>query len=192
MKTISELRELHRRALADLATAADAAGDEDLTRSTPCGDWDLAALLDHVTGQNDGFAAAAERPGEDVGTAVFGSRPHGGGELARSGARLEAAFAALPEDATVVMPEFGGASFPAPAVVGFQLLDSAVHAWDVATALGRPYRPDDEVVAAVLAIARQIPDDERRDGPGSPFARAVPAGTGDDWTETLALLGRTA
>ena len=32
-----------------------------------------------------------------------------------------------------------------------------VHAWDVATALGRTWRPDPELVAVVLEQARSIP-----------------------------------
>ena len=62
-----------------------------------------------------------------------------------------------------------------------------------ARSLGRPYRPGPEVVAAVLAVAAAIPDDERRERPGAAFARALPspaAGADERWDHVLTLLGR--
>jgi len=52
-------------------------------------------------------------------------------------------------------------------VVGFQLLDTVIHTWDMATALGTKFRPDDELVDATLSQARLVP--------GAPV---VPGGSG--------------
>jgi uncharacterized protein (TIGR03083 family) len=64
-----EQRILHRRALLGLDAVVGQVEDADLGRPTPCGGWDLAALLAHLVGQDRGLAAAArdgerrERPG---------------------------------------------------------------------------------------------------------------------------------
>lgn len=63
--------------------------------------------------------------------------------------------------------------FPVASIVGFHLLDTVVHAWDVAAALGVAFRPDDELVGATLAIARLIPDGPARRRPTAQFAPAL-------------------
>jgi hypothetical protein len=69
-----------------------------------------------------------------------------------------------PRTDAVLLPEISPERrFPVPVVLGFQTLDTAVHTWDVATALGRVWRPDPPLVAVVLEQARLIPG-----GPGPP------------------------
>ena len=69
-----------------------------------------------------------------------------------------------------------------------QLLDTAVHAWDVATALGDTYRPDETTAGFVLDYARKIAS--RPGGSPGVFAEAL-ADTGTDpWFDALRLLGR--
>ncbi len=79
---------------------------------------------------------------------------------------------------------------PIAVLVQAQLLDTVVHTWDVAAALGESYTPEPDVVDAVLRIAEPIPDDERREKPGAAFAHARET-DGTPWERTLALLGRT-
>ena len=56
--------------------------------------------------------------------------------------------------------------FPAGAVVRFQLLDTVIHTWDVASALGADFLPDPELAGVTLQLARLIPQGEGRLGPG--------------------------
>jgi uncharacterized protein (TIGR03086 family) len=195
MEMISQRRLLHRRAL-DLATAQVAAvRPDDLTRPTPCGEWDLAALLAHMIGQNHGFAAAIRTAGaaDTVGLDDFRPRPAGAGPLPAWIASADDVTGAIagPGPGRVYLPEISTeVRFPVDVVVGFHLLDSAVHAWDVATALGRPCRPDPEVADAVLEQARLIPDTARTRA-GAAFAAALPtAASQDSWTAALAIVGR--
>jgi uncharacterized protein (TIGR03086 family) len=193
MQTTLDLRPLHRRAL-DLAGKVIATiGPGDLDRPTPCTGWDLRALLGHAIGQNYGFAAAVEGP--DAPVAAYAARPPETGDVeaawTESADRLAAAFAAAPLDRPVLLAEFSAEHrFPVSTVVGFQLLDTVVHTWDIATALGRPFRPDDELVAATLAIAERVPTGEARERPGAAFASVRPDDGSDDWRHALALLGR--
>ncbi len=197
MLTVAPSPLLHRRAL-DLAGGfVDRVDPTDLDRPTPCAGWDLRRLLAHMIGQNHGFADAAER---DVGAEAFADRPVGGdidGGLRESWAVsadrvTHALHAAVAADRTVVLAEFSATQrFPAAQVLGMHLLDSVVHAWDVATALALPCRPDDELVAATLGVAELVPNDEFRDRPGAAFARALPVPPDDDpWSRALRLLGR--
>lgn len=66
-----------------------------------------------------------------------------------------------------------------------------VHAWDVAAALGVEVHLADDVLGAALAVARLVPTDPARRGPGFAFAPAleVPKGAGV-LEEALRLLGR--
>jgi uncharacterized protein (TIGR03086 family) len=196
---IIDPRPLHHRAL-DLATGIlDRVGPGDAVRPTPCPPWDLHALLGHMIGQNHGFAAALEigaGPAVDVPVSAFAPRPPGPdlvSEWKVSTDRLTVAFDRADLACPVLLPEISEQfRFPAAMVIGFHLLDTVVHGWDVATALGVAYRPDDELVAVTLRIAEQVPDGPVREQPGASFAPALPVPDGTDpWHRALALLGRT-
>jgi uncharacterized protein (TIGR03086 family) len=178
------------RASADLVRRVTAA---DLGRPTPCGDWDLAALLAHMTAQHRGFAAAAGHGGDlAVWQPVHAADPVAAHRSAAE--QVLAAFAAPDLDVRrFVLPEITRApDFPATQAIGFHLVDYVVHGWDVATALGIDAPPlDDAVLAAALRIARAVPDGADRLAPGAAFAPARPVPTGADaLTEILLLLGR--
>lgn len=187
--------ELHRRALADATDRIDRIGPADAGLATTCAGWDLAALLAHMIGQNHGFADAVDAGRAGIGAEAFAPRPAGAdpaGAWRDSAARLAASLAAAPSDVEVRLPEIGADLwFPLETVTGFHLVDTVVHTWDVASALGRRYRPDDDLVDASLALALQVPDGPARSGPGAAFAPSVPpADPADPWARTLAALGR--
>jgi uncharacterized protein (TIGR03086 family) len=192
---------LHRRAVTGLRAVVTAVTPADLTRPTPCAGWDLRALFEHMTGQDRGFAAAVRgaAAGEDVPASAFtAARPLGpdpAAEVAATAEDVAAAFAgAAGLERPVLLAEFD-ARLPLHVVVGMHLVDTVVHGWDVAAALGTraAYEAalDPDVVAAALSIAERIPDDGSREAPGAPFGRVVdvPAGA-DGWERTLRLLGR--
>jgi uncharacterized protein (TIGR03086 family) len=189
---IKTMVELDQRAVAEtvrIVTEWDGRGAD---RPTPCAGWTLADLLAHVTVQQHGFARAAR--GENTALAdwhpVAVDEPKGAYRAASDD--VVDAFAGLDDpDAPMHLPEVGADPVPAGLAVRFHLVDNVVHAWDLARSLGVDVRLDDEVLAAGLAVARNVPDDDRREQPGSPFARAlaVPGGTGA-LEETLLLLGR--
>jgi uncharacterized protein (TIGR03086 family) len=187
-----DLRPLHRRALDTASSVIAEVSAGDLARPTPCTGWDLRALLAHMIGQNHGFAAAVE--GLDAPRAAFAARPPDppSATWATSAERVGTAFATAPPQREVLLVEISATRrFPVGVVVGFHLLDTVVHAWDVATALGRTFRPDDELVDATLAQARLIPaGPTARERPGAAFGPTRPSEE-DPWKQTLALVGRT-
>ena len=127
----------------------------DLARPTPCADWRLAELLAHMTAQHNGFAAAAAGDGGDL------VHWQTGAPVAE---RVIAAFAAAVVPAReFVLPEISPElRFPAVVAIGFHFVDYVVHGWDVARTLGRDYDLEPGVLAAAVAIARAVPDGERR------------------------------
>jgi uncharacterized protein (TIGR03086 family) len=191
---MENVTELHRRAVAGIRPVLERVDPADLGRPTPCEGWDLRALLEHMTGQDHGFAAAvrAAHDGGEVDVSEFAPRPLGP-SLTAGLDEVVAAFAAG-ADGPVLLPEFDR-RLPVSIVVQMHLVDTLVHGWDVAAALGaQDYyvtRLDPEVVAAALAMCEQIPDDESREAPGAAFGHALPAPVGaDSWTRVLTLLGR--
>lgn len=186
MLTFGEMLAAYGRALDDTTGLASGAGD--LTVPTPCAGWDLADLFGHMVGQNLGFAAAVVDG--DATVDAYESVPVAADDVSRiwqdSAARVRAAFGAADPEATVHLAEFG---FRPTVAVGLsmQLLDAAVHAWDVATALGQTYRPAEATVTFVLDTARQI---AARPGATPVFAAPLAEGGEDPWGDALRLLGR--
>lgn len=186
MLTFEEMLAAYGRALDDTTALAAAAGD--LTIPTPCAGWDLADLFGHMVGQNLGFAAAVADG--DAPVDAYESVPVAGDDVAQrwrdSASLIQGAFAAADPEARIHLAEFGFRPTVAVAL-SMQLLDAAVHAWDVATALGQTYRPSEATVAFVLDMARQIaaqPD-------GTPvFGAPLDASGEDPWNDALRLLGR--
>lgn len=189
MLTYSEMLTRHDGALADTGRLVERAACGDLGIATPCDGWDLAALLSHMIGQNRGFAAAVGA-GEADETAYAGpdvTPANAVAEWEASAEALRAAFGAADEDATVHLVEFD-IQVPSSAALGMQLLDAAVHTWDVATALGDTYRPDDAVTELVLDFSRKIAS--RPGGSPGVFGEALAERGDDPWLDALRLLGR--
>ena len=186
MLTFEEMLAAYDRALDDTTALASEAGD--LTIPTPCAGWDLADLFGHMVGQNLGFAAAVADG--DAPVAAYESVPVGTDDVVRtwqdSVTRVRDAFGTADPEATVHLAEFGFRP-TVTVTLTMQLLDAAVHAWDVATALGRTYRPAEATVTLVLDMARQI---AARPGGTPVFAAPLAEGGKDPWGDALRLLGR--
>ena len=183
----------HRDALDVASEVVRAVRPDDLRRPTPCAGWDLRALLAHMVGQNHGFADAVCGPA-DVSATAFAPRPVGedvAEAWTASAERVAAAFAAAPAEGEVLLVEISeDRRFPTTTVLGFHLLDTVVHTWDVAVALGRDFHPGAEVAEIVRRGAAAIPTGPDRERPDSPFAPALDLPVADPWTAALALLGR--
>ncbi|MCM2422420.1 TIGR03086 family metal-binding protein [Streptomyces sp. RKAG293] len=192
---MTDLRVLHRQALRTAEEITGRIGATRLDVATPCGDWTLRQLLEHMVGQNHGFAAAAR--GETKDRSVFADRPVGddpAGAFAASAADVAAAFTESGVlDRSWWLPEIrDGRAFPAPVAIGFHFVDTVVHGWDVARALGVDAKFDPEVLEAALPVAAAVPAGESRLTAGAAFGPAVAdGGTGDPLDRIVAILGRS-
>ncbi|TDE18996.1 TIGR03086 family metal-binding protein [Actinomadura sp. 6K520] len=182
---------IYERSLADVSRVVGEVGPGALSRPTPCGGWNLRQLLTHMVGQNDGFAravadgeapASASERDELADTEVQS-------EWERSAQALRGEFRAADLEREVRIEGFP--PLPAKTALRMVALDNAVHAWDVASALGVEYRPGAELTAFCLEFAREIaalPREFVADSFGPPVA-GTPAAT--PWAEALRLLGRS-
>lgn len=186
---------MHRQALRTAEEITGRIGSTPLDVATPCGEWTLRRLLEHMVGQNHGFAAAAR--GETKDRSVFDDRPVGddpAGVFAASAADVAAAFSesgAL--DRRWWLPEIREErAFHATVAIGFHFVDTVVHGWDVARAVGVDAKFDPEVLAAALVVAAAVPTGESRLAEGAAFGPEVAdGGTGDPLDRIVAILGRS-
>ncbi|WP_410874061.1 TIGR03086 family metal-binding protein [Nocardia sp. A7] len=161
----------HERAVRLSTDAVQAAVDVPLKIETPCAGWDLRALLDHMSTQNRGFAAAA-RGAQDPTVWEVRSAADPIDDYLRSANEVVAAVAE--SDAhTWALPEIPPGRFPAPIALGFHLIDSVVHAWDVARSIGRSIDLDHDLAPTALSIAEAVPAGASRLRPDAAFAPAL-------------------
>ncbi len=133
-----------------------------------------------MAAQHRGFTAAAR--GESSDLAAWQPVRVGGDPLLRYRESVTAVLRAFAEPGLLTrefaLPEITSErTFPGSVAVGFHLLDYVVHSWDLARALGRPTRLSPRCVESALAVARLIPDDERRRSPDAPFRTSLQPAT---------------
>lgn len=151
---------------------------DQLDDKTPCAEFSVRGVLEHMIGGATMFAAAfrGDQPGTPDTADVLGSF----GPALTSLAEAIGSPGAL--ERTVDAP-FG--PVPGETFARFVVLDGLVHGWDLSTATGQAYAPSDALVAAVEEFARgAVPP--MRDG--VTFAAEVEAPASATPIERLAAL----
>lgn len=153
-------------------------------QSTPCSEWTVQPLLEHMIGVVAGLGCAAA--GTQPEPFVLGEDP-----AAQFRDAADATLAAWATPGVMEQIINGGAGpMPGSVLAGINLLDTTTHAWDLAIALGRPASLPDDVAEVTLANARAIISDEIRPGRFSPAVEPSPNASP---TELLVcFLGRQA
>lgn len=183
-------------ATSTLAGLVRAVGDDQLTAPTPCEDYAVGDLLDHIGGLAVAFTGAARRqpvPGSEDGGTGDASRLEPGWRDRIAADLADLAEAWRDPAAYDGIASAGGVEMPGDVAAAVALNEVVVHGWDLATALGQPYAPAERDVAACLGFARPFSTPEAAAERGDAFGQVqpVPAGA-DPLTELLALLGRRA
>ncbi len=175
---------------AALRAAAAGLPDDALSLSTPCDAWTVTQVLQHATGDQQGYAAVLTGCGFPADDPFAPSGRLAGSPLDLLEPALAAAVSAFgavrPDEPAVAVPLPGG-PLPAESAVGACALDAAVHAWDIAVATGQPSPVDDELAAELLPVARSIVEPLR----GFAYAPALaPVESDGALDELLRYLGR--
>jgi uncharacterized protein (TIGR03086 family) len=164
-------------ALDQAADELDQVRDDQLSLPTPCGDWDVAALVDHLVAAPAKFV-----------TMMRGEQPDWSAPPPHVREGWGAEFRVHADDLTHAWHELDGDPPTPPA---WQVAEIAVHTWDLVAALGRSTdRLDPEVAETALGFMRASLKPEMRD---PAFGPERTPGPGAGPYETLAAFaGRAA
>ena len=157
----------------------DAVTDDQWTNPTPCTDWSVRELVDHVI-------------------AIQRQLPEGLGVVVDDGADERATWKAVRDGALTVLREpdvlertmrgMRGNEVPVEMALIPRLSDLHVHTWDLARATGGDERLSPEVAAILLE--RLKPNDEALRASGSFGPKVEPPPDADAQVELLCFLGR--
>ncbi|MFC9246020.1 TIGR03086 family metal-binding protein [Streptomyces sp. NPDC057136] len=181
MQKISELLAAARAQALPVVAGID---DERLGDPTPCSEYDVRGLVNHLFQVIVNFQALAAREPTDFGVTPDVVTGDWRGRFAEETARLVKAWDAPGVEDGVT----GRMGMPARTVGLMALGDLTVHAWDLARATGQDFEPDEAVVDEVgPGLAALAP--KAREGKvfGEPFP--VPAGA-SAFEQALAVTGR--
>jgi uncharacterized protein (TIGR03086 family) len=158
-----------------------------LDEKTPCAEWDVRALLNHITGGADMFAICVNEGsiGDDRLMELIGGDNLGADYKASfraAAARALGAFEQPGADEIIVKLPFG--EMPAGIAMQIAVFDLTVHAWDLAKASGQSTALDPDVLGTALQVGRQMIGPEMRDG--QMFASEVPVGASAPVQDQLA------
>ncbi|GIJ08356.1 TIGR03086 family metal-binding protein [Micromonospora andamanensis] len=158
--------------------------DDQLDLPTPCQDFQVRDLLNHLYEVVVNFQALAGRS-----PVTWADKPDHLTDGWRD--RFETETGRLVEAWSDPASEEGaspGMGMPQPVVGAMALLDLTVHGWDLAVATGQPYEPASEVLPALHELAAQLAPTARQMGV---FGEAVPVdGTPSELARLLGMTGR--
>jgi uncharacterized protein (TIGR03086 family) len=170
-------------ALVAIHHVVESVGDDDLHRRTPCPDWDVQELADHLIDTIARLGAAVGIPATATDCGSIDRRIHQVTQPILAGWRRRG----LTDDVL-----FSGRTLPAHLALGILCLELVVHGWDFAVALDRPrhaldrphhaldrpHHVSEALAARVLGLARQTLTAESRVIAGFDPPVPVPADAG--------------
>jgi uncharacterized protein (TIGR03086 family) len=184
-----DVQALHRRAAEKFAATVQLIGDDQWSLPTPCADWDVRALVQHVVNEQRWVRPLADGATiEEVGTSLdgdlLGDDPKGAAQAAAAEA-ADAVDERTPQAPTVHL-SFGPTPLDEYAMQ--VTADQLVHGWDLAAAIGADRTMDSDLVAAVGPWFAPQEEMWRQGGAIAPR----PESGGDPQSDLLAAFGRDA
>ena len=172
-------------------TTADIASnvtESQLSGATPCEEFDVKGLANHIAGFYGMTALAARKqaiegePGADI----IGSDP-----ASVIPGMIEGAVAAWQEPgSTEGKTKFGPGEYDADFAATITLFETVMHGWDLAKGTGQEFKVSDEVGEAIFGITQQLCNDDQR-GEGKPFGAEISVPDGASaFEKALGLSGR--
>ncbi|MEU8621328.1 TIGR03086 family metal-binding protein [Streptomyces sp. NPDC048623] len=190
--TDHRIADLLETAAARAVPLVRATPDEALGTPTPCAEYDVHGLLNHLFRVVENFTLlAARQPADFAGPDPDRlAEPDWRARFGTEAGRLVGAWAEPgAEEGTA-----GAMALPARTVAAMALLDLTVHAWDLARATGRPFEPDAEVVTGLAGEVVEMAPTAREMGFFGPEVHLPEAEGGSaaatPFERLLALTGR--
>jgi uncharacterized protein (TIGR03086 family) len=186
---MEDVQRHHARAVAGFGERVHAVGDGQWGAPTPCTEWDVRALVNHLVGENLWTPPMFQgRTIAEVGDAfdgdVLGEDPKAAWDAA-AGPAVEAVQEEGAMDRTVHL-SFG--DNPGRDYTWQLFTDFLIHTWDLARGIGGDERLDPQLVDACLAWFAGMEEVYRRSG--AIAARVEVPADADPQTRLLALAGR--
>ncbi|MFE5095586.1 TIGR03086 family metal-binding protein [Streptomyces sp. NPDC056638] len=162
-------------------------GADQLSLPTPCDDYDVEALINHIVGWLLVFEAGAQGRSHDVDAAnhMCGADP--AREFRAAAAGVVEGWEKYGFDRQVSVT---GGEMPGEAVFSMTLMEYLTHGWDLAVATGQPIPYTDQEAAETLARAEVTLPPQYR-GENLPFGQIVRVDANASAVDRLvAFLGR--
>lgn len=165
--TIPDLRPVLLRAADQTGRLIEGTSPDDAGRATPCADWDVSALIEHLQGVALRIVTVLEGgPADSVPLRVASPT------WAESRSEIDRVLADDELIERMVVVPWG--TVPARAAVAMWAGELATHAWDLAVSTGRTDQLDEQLAEAVLPAAQNgIPAEGREH---VPFGEVVEVG----------------
>lgn len=178
----------YEQAVASTRSVLENVQADQMSASTPCADWDVAGLINHVVGAQHFFLAGM------TGQPPAGEQDFASGDYlaAFDEATSQALAAFSAEGALQEMKKLPFGEMPGAAVMGLASNDTFQHGWDLAKATGQSTDLNPQLAGALLEQAKQtIPDTFRGEQAGAPFGPEQQCADGSCNADQLAaFLGR--
>ncbi len=165
---------------------------DQLTAPTPCPDWDVRALVNHLmfwsVFRSELAARKEQAPADDPVTEEtdFTADPDWPGTMAR---QLDKTVAAWSEPGALAGDTgLAGGSMPAKMIAMMMVGELVVHGWDLARATGQPIDPDPATLATVHEMTTAMGEQGRKMGAFGALVEVAPDATQLD--QVLGLSGR--
>lgn len=161
---------------------------EDMESSTPCTEWNVRDVLNHLIGGYESVAAAA---GAEVQSSAATDYTAGDHVAAYEGATSKAVAAFAAPGALEKTYKMGWGDTPGEVLLGLMLADTVVHGWDLAKGTGQDTGIAPELAEAIYGVTSSMLQPQGSFPRGPAFAE--PVEVPDDapiQDKMLAYLGR--
>lgn len=184
-----DIVKLHRAAVEFFDEKVRQIGDDQWGNPTPCSEWDVRALVNHVVNEDLWTVPLLEgKTIEEVGDRfdgdVLGEDPQA--SWAEASKQAVDIAATTPTDKMV---NVSWGQIPAREYLSQLFMDHLIHGWDLAKGIGADTQMDPELVEPCYDIAKQAEDMIRASGVFGD-AQDIPDDA-DTQTKLLAILGRS-
>ncbi|WP_074318147.1 TIGR03086 family metal-binding protein [Micromonospora cremea] len=157
-----DLLEAYRRSLAEFIDRVDQVGPGQWSDPTPCPDWDVRALVNHVVGEDRwSVPLLAGRTIDEVGGRFDGDQLGADPATMAREAAAQAEIAATHPGALDRTVHLSAGDTPADEYLQQLLAEHLVHGWDLAVAIGAEPRLDPDVVRVCARWFADRVDDYR-------------------------------
>jgi uncharacterized protein (TIGR03086 family) len=149
-----DMIEMYDRSLARTGTVVAGVDRERFSDPTPCDDWDVEKLLDHIIGGCLTFAGGGSgSPVDAMQERGFATKDHVTAYQEAAASALETFRAPGALEGTLTLP---WGDTPGPAALGLALADAVVHGWDLAVATDQKAEIDEDVAEAVYEMTSSM------------------------------------